>query len=212
MVINEMFGQGFNTYPAETNYGMGCACQLQKQPDGLGFAFIPILIASAISGAQGGAMAFLSRKGPKQKVATSDHANQVEAHMVENLKAWNSLTQSELTGVNKAVALDTFDRLWDGLVEFCGQVSMGNPGHACIADRQRGGKWDWFRLYRDPIEQTPTVDGTYNPISNTVEPTGPMQAQSVITQVEQQVTSGPTGWALLAAMAVVGVYAAKKVL
>ena len=33
----------------------------------------------------------------------------------------------------------------------CGSGSYGSAGNRCISDRDRGGQWDWFSYYRDPI-------------------------------------------------------------
>jgi hypothetical protein len=35
--------------------------------------------------------------------------------------------------------------------------SLGDAGARCISDRQRGGKWDWFAYYRDPIANDSNV-------------------------------------------------------
>ena len=108
------------------------------------------------------ALAFLNRKGPKQKVATTQIANEIEPLLQQNLAAWNA---SAKTCADQAVALATFDSLWNSLVNACAQPSLGDPGHSCIDDRlpvgvefewntfhlHGNGMWNWFAYYRDPI-------------------------------------------------------------
>jgi hypothetical protein len=50
-------------------------------------------------------------------------------------------------------ALDYFDQQWAHLRSSaaCGGAVLGIAGRRCIADRARGGAWDWFSYYRDPI-------------------------------------------------------------
>ena len=43
------------------------------------------------------------------------------------------------------------------VVTQCSNGSLGDAGARCISDRQRGGKWDWFAYYRDPIASDGTV-------------------------------------------------------
>lgn len=134
------------------------------QNNGLGFFWIPFLIATAVSGAQSGTMAWLARRGPKQKTATSTEANDVEQKMIENLRAWESVPPEQRNYATKKVALDTFDRLWQHLFDFCNNPAMGEPGQRCISERDNipgsttGNDWNWFKLYRDPIDNYQTQD------------------------------------------------------
>ena len=116
------------------------------------------------------ALAFLSRQGPKQKVATTQIANQVEPLMQQNLAAWNA---SAKTCADQAVALATWDSLWNSLVNGCANPSLGDPGHSCIDDRLPAGvqfeyntfhlvgngMYNWKAYYRDPIANDPAAAG-----------------------------------------------------
>jgi hypothetical protein len=101
----------------------------------------------------------LGRKGPKQKEATAQMANELEAELQKNLAGYMA---GPRTDVNQAAALRNFDLAWAWLSgpEGCGNPAMGEPGRRCIAEREAGGSapWcptdtgcDWFILYRDPI-------------------------------------------------------------
>lgn len=116
------------------------------------------------------AMALMSRKGPRQKTATSNIANEVAPLMQKNLDAWHA---SYKTCADQAVALATFDALWNTLVSNCAQPSLGDPGHSCIDDRMPAGvqfeynsfhlngngMYNWFAYYRDPIANDPAAGG-----------------------------------------------------
>lgn len=101
------------------------------------------------------AIALLNRKGPKQKEATTKIVNDAAPILADNLQAF---MQGEKTPEAKEWALAIFDKTWQAVVEACSQPQFGNPGKACVEDRQRGGKLDWFKLYREPIEQTQVVE------------------------------------------------------
>ena len=115
-------------------------------------------------------MALLSRKGPAQKVATTNIVNQVEPLMRQNLAAWNA---SAKTCADQAAALANFDALWGEVVANCAQSSLGDPGHSCLDDRlpagvkfayntfniNGNGMYDWFSYYRAPIENDPAAQG-----------------------------------------------------
>ncbi len=115
-----------------------------------GAAAVPI-IGVAVAGVTIGLMLLYSRKGPKQKVATTAIVNDVEPKLQANLEGFLA---GPRTWESKEQALANFDAGWQWVVDNCDVAEMGAPGKACVADRQRGGKHDWFALYRDPIEQT----------------------------------------------------------
>ncbi|MCI0528475.1 MAG: hypothetical protein L0Y56_13635, partial [Nitrospira sp.] len=46
-----------------------------------------------------------------------------------------------------------FVNVWEEVKKQCGDPVMGSPGEACIRDRDRGGQWDWWSYYYDPIAQ-----------------------------------------------------------
>ncbi len=121
-----------------------------------GTAAIPI-IGAAVAGVTIALMMYFNRKGPKQKVATTEIVNKIEPLMQENLKGY---LEGPRTVESQRQALANFDAGWQFVVEHCGIPEMGEPGRRCISERQRGGTapWcptgsgcDWFILYRDPI-------------------------------------------------------------
>lgn len=116
------------------------------------------------------------RKGPKQKVATTKMVESVEPLLEENREGY---LNGPRTAESQAAALKNFDDAWNWLTsqEACGSETMGNPGKACISDRARGGKFDWFRSYRDPIaDAAPTQNvpllGSDNRIQALLLPAG----------------------------------------
>jgi hypothetical protein len=127
-----------------------------------------------------------SRKGPKQKVATTSVANKVEPALQQNLAAYLA---GPRTVSSQKQALANFDAGWAYLVEYCDTPTMGDPGKKCVSDRQSGACtwkatagawttdsttgesrwtpagaagsgndcWNWFVGYRDPIANDPGV-------------------------------------------------------
>lgn len=114
---------------------------------------IPI-IGAAIAGITLGIDAFIHRKGPKQKVASTKIVNEVEPYMKDNLDAWNKSNKYKSEQIQ---ALSNFDQLWNLTTTKLNDPSLGEPGQRGITDRSRGGKWDWFSYYRDPIANDPEV-------------------------------------------------------
>jgi len=120
---------------------------------------IPV-VGAAVAGVAAALALWFARKGPHQKVATTQIVDDLESSpeygLARNLEAYMS---GPRTRSSQAAALANFDSVWAFLVsaDACGSAEMGNPGKACIADRQRGGKWDWFAMYRDPIASDPDV-------------------------------------------------------
>lgn len=117
---------------------------------------IPI-VGAAVAGATIGLMLLFSRKGPKQKEATTQIVDQIEPQLQDNLRGY---LEGPRTVESQAQALANFDGAWQWIMENCGATEMGEPGRRCISERQRGGSapWcptgtgcDWFILYRDPI-------------------------------------------------------------
>ena len=115
-------------------------------------------------------MALRSRRGPAQKVATTNIVNQVAPLMQQNLDAWNASAKS---CADQAAALKIFDALWGEVVANCAQPSLGDPGHSCLDDRlpagvqfeynsfhiNGNGMYDWFSYYRTPIANDPAAQG-----------------------------------------------------
>lgn len=116
-------------------------------------AAIPI-IGPVVAGVTIGLSLLFARKGPKQKRATTEIVNAVEPLLQENLQGYLS---GPRTRSSQEQALANFDAGWAYVVEHCQIPEMGNPGQACVADRQPGGQWNWFAYYRDPISNDPDV-------------------------------------------------------
>lgn len=55
--------------------------------------------------------------------------------------------------ITRREGLGNFDTLWQAMVNDLSQIPDPNVVRRSVGDRDRGGKFDWFRLYRDPIEQ-----------------------------------------------------------
>lgn len=114
---------------------------------------IPV-IGAVVAGVTLALIAIFSRKGPKQRVATTQIVNKVEPLLQQNLAGYMA---GPRTVTSQAQALENFKAGWQYVVDNCDVPVMGNPGKACVADRQRGGQWDWFSYYYDPIANDPEV-------------------------------------------------------
>ena len=117
----------------------------------LSAAAVPV-IGAAVAGVSLGLMMLFNRKGPQQKVASTAIVDDLEPLLKNNVEAYFS---GPRTRSSQAAALQNFDDAWAWLssAEACGNPALGNPGKACLADRARGGKWDWFSRYRDPLAE-----------------------------------------------------------
>lgn len=91
-----------------------------------------------------------NRKGPKQRVATTEIVNKIEPLLQDNLAGYMS---GPRTVSSQAQALENFKAGWAYVVEYCDTPAMGDPGQHCVSDRQPGGQWDWKSYYYDPIAQ-----------------------------------------------------------
>lgn len=120
-------------------------------------AWVVPVVGAAVAGVTLALGLILNRKGPKQKVATTQIVNELEPLLRQNLEAFQAGPQ---TKTNQEAALANFDSAWAWLASeaACGSPDLGNPGKACISDRQRGGQWDWFAYYRDPVANAPVSD------------------------------------------------------
>lgn len=112
----------------------------------------------------------LFTKRGAQKEATTKIVNDAEPLLKQNLEAWNS---SSKTVAEQQQALANFNAVWQQVVAACSNTSYGDPGHWCIDDRNRGGKWDWFSYYYDPIANDPNVQkGTAEGVFSSTTTTG----------------------------------------
>ncbi len=111
-------------------------------------------IGLAVAGVTTGLSYLFSRKRPQRKVATTQIVNEVEPLLQQNLEGY---LNGPRTVSSQAQAVANFDAGWQFVVDNCGIPNMGKPGQWCIQDRDRGGQFDWFRRYRDPIQNDPDV-------------------------------------------------------
>jgi hypothetical protein len=108
-------------------------------------------------------------------IVTSQFANQVQdAAEQVNTTYWASPVRT--VSVQKA-ALDAMNQLWQWLVAHCQSVG-GQGGAQCVADRQRGGKYDFFSHYIDPIANDaavvpdPVAPSALNTLASNFAPSG----------------------------------------
>lgn len=113
-------------------------------------AWVVPVVGAGVAGVTLAVSAFLNRKGPQQKRMTSQWADEAERLLVQNRDQFLASGSNE---ADRAAALENFDAIFGELVSMCSDPAMGAPGQRCVSERQRGGQWDWFALYRDPIEQ-----------------------------------------------------------
>ena len=131
-------------------------------------AAIPI-VGPIIAGVTIGLTLLFARKGPRQKVATTAIVDKVEPLLKENVQGYLNGNRSRQSYEQ---AVENFNAGWQFVVEHCGIPEMGNPGQNCITERQRGGRWDWFKLYLDPILEnapapvTASIDSVTSGISD----------------------------------------------
>jgi hypothetical protein len=124
-------------------------------------AAIPI-IGPAIAGVTIGLSLLFNRKGPQQKVATTQIVNQLEPLLQKNLQGYLNGPRNRSS---QQQALANFDAAWQWLIQHCRIPVMGEPGQRCVTDRQAGSCvwreagqcWNWFVGYRDPIANDPKV-------------------------------------------------------
>jgi hypothetical protein len=67
------------------------------------------------------------------------------------------LAPEDKTPQAQQYALAVFTQGWNQIVQLCSNPQLGSAGSNCLRDRQRGGKWDWWGYYYDPIAKDPQV-------------------------------------------------------
>jgi hypothetical protein len=120
-------------------------------------AAIPI-IGPIVVGVTLGLTALFSRKGPRQKLATTAIVDQVEPLLQENVQGYLS---GPRTQTSQAQAIQNFYAGWQWVLDHCAIPEMGDPGVRCVTERQEGARpaWgqNWFQLYLDPIRNDTQV-------------------------------------------------------
>jgi hypothetical protein len=168
------------------------------------------IIGIAVSGVTLLLAAIFARKGPKQKVATTEIVNKIEPLLQQNLAGYMA---GPHTVSSQAQALANFDAGWAYVEQYCDTPEMGNPGKACVSDRQAGACawrdsagacWNWFSGYRDPIANDPKVvpDPVVDEVGNLIDSVtgGLFSSSSTATG------TSATGWLLLAGLAIAGIF------
>jgi hypothetical protein len=152
------------------------------------------VIGAAVAGVALGLQLILNRKGPRQKVASTQIVDELEPLLRNNIEAYMS---GPRTRSSQAAALQNFDDAWSYLIsdQACGNAQLGNPGKACIADRVQGGKWDWFIRYRDPIAQDAEVKD--DPVADSISQFLPSASAETIEQIGSLLPFGLLALALL---------------
>ena len=157
-------------------------------------AAIPI-IGPAIAGVTIGLSLLFNRKGPQQKVATTEIVNAVEPLLQKNLQGY---LDGPRTRSAQKQALENFDAAWTWVQQHCAIPVMGDPGQWCVQDRQAGACkwrdaagacWNWFSGYRDPIANDPQVK----------DDSAGVVASDLVSSVSQAVGSAGVGWLLIPA-------------
>lgn len=120
-----------------------------------GAAWVPI-VGPIVAGVALALSLILGRKGPRQKVVSTQIVDELEPQLKINLEGYRS---GPRTRASQQAALANFDAAWAYLIspDALGNAELGEPGRRGIADRDRDGKWDWFAYYRDPIANDPQV-------------------------------------------------------
>lgn len=138
-------------------------------------------------------------RAAQQKVETTNVVNRAEAVMKANLAAWNGSAKSFAT---QAACVKVFNDAWAAIENFCSQASEGNPGKRCVSERQRGGQYDYFANYLDPIAKDPHA-GDVDRAAEAVAAADPLGA------LLGKTTTGGTNWtayALPAALLVAALF------
>jgi hypothetical protein len=92
------------------------------------------------------------------KEYASAFVNQIEYdYMRPNLSMWQALPPERKTASAQAAALNVFAHGWNAIIQYCSNPALTSGGIHCVADRQRGGKYDWWQYFYDPIANDQSV-------------------------------------------------------
>lgn len=116
---------------------------------------VPV-IGAAIAGVTLAVGMFLNRNSAyfARASAATHIVDEAETLLKNNLAAWQN---SDKYRSEQAQALINFNNVWNGVVQACSNPQLEDQGKNCISERSRGGKWDWFSYYYDPIANDPNV-------------------------------------------------------
>ena len=160
-------------------------------------------------------------------ILTTQEVNQVEPYMQQNLQQYLAAPVSAAT---QQEALNNFNQLWQGVVNYCSQPSMASAGKNCISDRQSGSCaykttpggwqqtngtwsyvypgangsgstcWNWFVGYHDPIANDPRVALAASAPSSVAAGSPVASVESAVSSI----TGGLPSWFIPAALVGVG--------
>lgn len=125
--------------------------------------------------------------------ASTAVVNTIEPYMKQNVAAAQAQASANggcLTSEEVTALTGTFNSLWQYVTDNCSKVG-GAGGKQCIEDRQRGGKWDWFSYYLDPILAFPVC--------------APISASSLMDSLTSNLTGSGTNWFLLGGLGILGI-------
>ena len=94
-------------------------------------------------------------------IEASNAANYVQCVLALNLNTY--MTTWPRYASAQAAAKAVYSQAWTYLVETCDSIG-GEGGKGCLEDRQRGGKYDYFAFYLDPIANDPCVAPDPTPV------------------------------------------------
>jgi hypothetical protein len=158
--IGKRWGSGF-ALPSWADEGLGDASSSTRAGGQALLQVAPFTGPAAPFVAAAGSVAnfissFLQPNIPKE--VASERVDEIEADFMKpNVARWNALPMNHKTPEAQAAALDVFNKGWGGIIQFCSNMQLGSAGVNCIKDRQRGGRWDWWSYYYDPIANDPAV-------------------------------------------------------
>jgi hypothetical protein len=123
--------------------------------------------------------------------------NQIEPYLKQNVANYLNIPTPRPKSAQTA-CLGVFTNAWNQVVAACGNAALGSAGQRCISDRQRGGKWDWFSYYYDPIANDSSVydDSVTGTLSTTA---------SSLTTSAANVLQSMTGGSWLGIAAILGI-------
>ena len=118
----------------------------ERQSTGLGI--VPVLVVK-------GAIQALklwhgrSKLAGQRRLTATEIVDAVEPVMQQNVDEYLSFPDRDRE--TQLAYVVNFDDMWQMVADTCGSSELGQAGRRCISDRIRGGQFDWFVKYRDPI-------------------------------------------------------------
>jgi len=98
-------------------------------------------------------------------IEATDVVNYAECVMALNLQTYLGLPCPR-SAVANAAALQVYNSAWAYIVQSCTAIGgTGGSQQNCIAPRNRGGKYDYFASFYDPIANDTCVSADANPVN-----------------------------------------------